>query len=99
MIKIQEINVPTKGIGKYFQLKNLGNIIDPSEPEAVTFYWQVFNEETIQNGEETVTGRGVSILGGNITMSVETYSQWGLDDNYCLDWALNELGFTKSETI
>jgi hypothetical protein len=95
MIKIEEIIVPTKGIGKYFQLKNLGNIINPSAPQPITFYWEALTEETIQDGETSKTGPGVSILGGNITMSVEIYNQWGLDDNYCLDWALNELGFTK----
>lgn len=95
MIKIEEIIVPTRGIGKYFQLKNLENVINPSNPEPKIFFWEVLTEETVPEGETTKTGPGVSILVGNITMSVETYSQWGTDDNYCLDWALNELGFTK----
>jgi hypothetical protein len=98
MIKIEEINVPTKGIGKYFQLTSLGNKINPNKPTSVTFFWEVYTEETIVDGETTETGPGVCILVGNITMSAEIYNEWGLDDNFCLDWALNEVGLTK-ETI
>ena len=92
MIKIQDEVVPTKGIGKYFQIQALNF---PMNPTSVSFYWQLFNEETIQNGEETVTGRGVSILDGNLSMDETTYASWASDDNYVIDWALNELGFTK----
>ena len=95
MIKIQDVNVPTKGIGKYFQLKNLGGVINPSDPQPITFFWELFDEHTLQEGDVIKSGRGVCILAGSISMSVEIYNQWGLDDNYCLDWALNELGFTK----
>jgi hypothetical protein len=92
MIKIQDEIIPTKGVGKYFQIQALNF---PMNPTAVSFYWQLFNEETIQNGEETVTGRGVSILDGNLSMSETEYAGWGSDDNYVIDWALNKLGFTK----
>lgn len=92
MIKIQDEVVPTKGTGKYFQIQALNF---PMNPTSVSFYWQLFNEETIQNGEETVTGRGVSILDGNLSMDETTYASWASDDNYVIDWALNELGFTK----
>jgi len=92
MIKIQDEVVPTKGTGKYFQIQALNF---PMNPTSVSFYWQLFNEETIQNGEETVTGRGVSILDGNLSMDETTYASWASDDSYVIDWALNELGFTK----
>jgi hypothetical protein len=92
MIKIQDEIVPTKGIGKYFQIQALNF---PMNPTSVSFYWQVFNEETIQNGEETVTGPGVCVLDGNLSMDNATYAGWGENDSYVIDWALNELGFTK----
>jgi len=94
MIKIQDVMVPTKGTGKYFNLLALNF---PPNPTSVSFYWSVF-EET-QNGqteEGTPTmGPGKLILEGNITMNQETYNNWGTDDEYVIDWALNELGFIK----
>ena len=92
MIKIQDEVVPTKGTGKYFEIQALNF---PMNPTSVSFYWQVFNEETIQNGEETVTGRGVSILEGNLSMTAEEYTLWGTDDAYVIDWALAKLGFVE----
>jgi hypothetical protein len=92
MIKIQDQIVPTKGVGKYFEIQALNF---PMNPASVSFYWQVFNEETIQNGEETVTGRGVCILDGNLSMTAEEYTLWGTDDAYVIDWALEKLGFVE----
>jgi len=92
MIKIQDQIVPTKGTGKYFEIQALNF---PMNPTSVSFYWQVFNEETIQNGEEIVTGRGVSILEGNLFMNETEYSSWASDDNYVIDWALAKLGFVE----
>jgi hypothetical protein len=92
MIKIQDEIVPTKGIGKYFEIQALNF---PMNPASVSFYWQLFNEETVQNGEETVTGRGVCVLDGNLFMDKTTYAAWASDDNYVIDWALEKLGFTK----
>ena len=92
MIKIQDEVVPTKGIGKYFQIQALNF---PMNPASVSFYWQLFNEETIQNGEESVTGPGTCVLDGNLFMDKTTYTSWASDDNYVIDWALEKLGFTK----
>ena len=89
MIKIQPESVPTKGEGVYFNLLALNF---PMNPTSVSFYWQLFSEETILDEK---TGPGVCVLDGNLTMDQETYSNWGSNDDYCYDWALNELGFTK----
>jgi len=88
MIEIQPEVVPTKGTGKYFNLLALNF---PMNPTSVTFYWQLFTE-VIEDG---VSNPGTCILDGNLTMDQQVYSQWGEDDNYCYNWALNELGFTK----
>lgn len=87
MTRIQPIHVPTKGNGELFQLTALNF---PMNPQSVTFYWQVFSiqlvEETIQLSE--------CVLDGNLTMDSETYSQWGNNDTFCIQWACEELGFT-----
>ena len=95
MIKIQDEIVPTKGIGKYFQIHALNF---PMNPTSVTFYWQLFSEITTE--EEIPQAKpGASILDGNLTMTETEYASWASDDNYVIDWALEKLGFTKSETI
>jgi hypothetical protein len=88
MIEIQPEVVPTKGIGKYFNLLALNF---PMNPTSVTFYWQLFTEVI----EDEVSNPGMCILDGNLTMDQQVYSQWGEDDDYCYNWALNELGFTR----
>jgi hypothetical protein len=87
MIKIQPESVPTKGEGVYFNLLALNF---PMNPTSVSFYWQLFTEQVVE--EQSVPG--VSILDGNLTMDQETYSNWGSNDDYCYDWACDLLGFT-----
>jgi hypothetical protein len=38
---------------------------------------------------------GNKILEGNLFMSTSEYNQWGEDDEYVIDWALQQLGFTR----
>jgi hypothetical protein len=90
MTEIQPIIVPTKGTGVYFNLLALNFPMDPS---SVTFYWSVQSQVTNESEE---TSPGPIILDGNITMDAEVYAGWGTDDEYAIDWALNELGFTKA---
>jgi hypothetical protein len=90
MTLIQPEVIPTKGTGKYFNLLALNF---PMNPSSVTFYWQLFTE--VQNEEEENIP-GTSILDGNLTMDQETYAQWGTDDEYPVDWALDQLGFIKA---
>lgn len=89
MTKIQPEVVPSKGTGVYFNLTALNF---PMNPTSVTFYWQLFTEEVIE--EQSVPG--TMVLDGNLTMNQETYNNWGSNDEYCINWALNELGFTKA---
>jgi hypothetical protein len=91
MIKIQDEIVPTKGIGKYFQIQALNF---PMNPTSVSFYWQLFSEITTEE-EIPQTKPGSSVLDGNLSMNETEYASWASDDNYVIDWALNELGFTK----
>jgi hypothetical protein len=82
MTQIQPIQVPTKGVGTQFEIRSNGYTINPNKPEPPTFYWQVFSEQY-----------QIPVLEGNINMDVETYSQWGTDDEFVIQWACNQLGF------
>ena len=88
MTEIQPVTVPTKGVGKYFDIIALNF---PMDPQSVTFYWQVFSEVTDEKGDKII---GQCILDGNLTMDQQTYSGWGENDQYVINWACNELGFT-----
>lgn len=88
MTEIQPVTVPTKGVGKYFDIIALNF---PMDPQSVTFYWQVFSEVTDEKGDKII---GQCILDGNLTMDQQTYAGWGENDQYVINWACNELGFT-----
>jgi hypothetical protein len=91
MIQIQDVTVPTKGVGKYFSLMSL-NI--PLPGTTASFYWSVYSETETQEPEPKKQPGSV-VLEGNLTMDAETYAQWGTDDDYAIDWALNQLGFQR----
>jgi hypothetical protein len=94
MIKIEDVVVPTKGTAKYFNLLVLNF---PPNPTNVSFYWSIHEEVLIPAEGETPekSSSGKVVLEGNLNMDSETYANWGTDDEYVIDWALNELGFTK----
>lgn len=79
-IEIQPVVVPTKGTGTQF---NLNSLKFPMFPTSVPFLWQVLTTE------------GVTVLEGNLYMDEQTYSGWSNDDNYAIDWALNEIGLQR----
>ena len=87
MTLIQPETIPTKGVGKYFNLLALNF---PMNPTTVTFYWQLFTE--IENDKQELVP-GTCILDGNLSMDQETYAEWGTDDEYPIDWALNIASF------
>jgi hypothetical protein len=89
MTKIEPINIPTKGVGKYFSMRAI-NIELPGTD--ATFYWSVFTEVE-DDLEQPMPGN--KILEGNLFMSTSEYNQWGEDDEYVIDWALQQLGFSK----
>ena len=94
-IKIADVNVPTKGVGKYFSLKLINLTLPGTTP---TFYWEVNSEVTApaeEADEQPLKMPGEVVINGNLTMTDEEYSQWGTDDTYAIDWALQQLGFQK----
>jgi hypothetical protein len=93
-IKIEDVIVPSKGVGKYFSIRAI-NIEIPGSGAA--FYWEVLTEQTEphESDEQPVKSPGKSILSGNLDMAPVDYAEWGSDDHYVINWALQQLGFTK----
>jgi hypothetical protein len=89
MTQIQPITVPTKGVGTQFEIRSNGYTINPNNPQPPTFYWQVFSVQSPIDSEQYQ----IPVLEGNINMDVETYNQWGTDDEFVIQWACNQLGF------
>ena len=84
MIEIQPITIPTKGTGNLFSIRVIGYVLGSA---SATFYWAVNHED----GENLI-----SIIDGNLTMTSPELDNWGTDDTYVIDWALNQLNFTKA---
>jgi hypothetical protein len=93
MIKIQPIEIPTKGIAKYFTLRCLQIDLKQSSEAAPTFYWELKTAIPYAIDEVQTEIPGESILDGNLHMTAEEYASWGSDDNYVLNWACNQLNF------
>ena len=97
MTKIEPIEVPTQGIGKYFTLKCLQIDLKKSSEAAPTFYWELKTAVPYAVDEVQTEIPGTTILAGNLYMTVEEYAVWGADDSYAINWALNKLGFVELE--
>jgi hypothetical protein len=80
MIKIQPIQIPTIGTAESINIV-VGSINLPCEYGVGIQYQLMAN--------------GLSALEGNLSMSEEIYSQWGTDDNFVIDWVLNELNLQR----
>ena len=95
MIKIQDVVVPTKGTGKYLNVRVLTFDLEPQN--GISLYWAIHSEttNTDEEGVETLSPGSV-LLEGNLSMPQETYDQWGTDDSFVTDWALSELSLSKA---
>ena len=95
MIKIQDVTVPTKGTGKYLNVRALTFDLEPKN--GISLYWAIHSEttNTDEEGVETLSPGSV-LLEGNLSMPQETYDQWGTDDSFVTDWALSELSLSRA---
>jgi hypothetical protein len=93
MNKIQDIVVPTKGTGKYLEVRALTFNLTPTN--GISLYWAIYTENTStdEEGVETKTS-GSIVLEGNLHMPQEKYELWGTDDTFVIDWAATELNLT-----
>ena len=99
MDKIQDIIVPTKGTGKYLEVRALTFNLTPTN--GISLYWAIHSENTStdEEGVETKTP-GAIILEGNLQMPQEQYDQWGTDDSVVVAWAAEQLNVTLiTETV
>lgn len=98
MIKIQDLIVPTKGTGKYLNVRVLPFDLTPTA--GIQLYWAVQAETTTTDSEGVeTTAPGQVLLEGNLHFPQEKYELWGTDDTFVTDWAATELGLTViSET-
>lgn len=99
MININDVVVPTKGTGKYLNVKALDFNISPTS--GITLYWSLHKEETVLDESEgaeegaTITIPGVKLMEGNLSYPQSEYDSWGTDDSVVTDWVLTQLGFTE----
>ena len=93
MNKIQDIVVPTKGTGKYLEVRALTFNLTPTS--GISLYWAIYTENTStdEEGVETKTP-GSIVLEGNLHMPQEKYELWGTDDTFVIEWAATELNLT-----
>jgi len=99
MIQINDVVVPTKGTGKYLNVKALS--FDLSPTAGITLYWSLHAEELLPDESEgaeegaTVSQPGAMLMEGNLNFPQASYDTWGTDDSVVTDWVLAELGFTE----
>jgi hypothetical protein len=93
MIKIQDVIVPTKGTGKYLNVRVLPFDLEPTN--GIQLYWAVLAETTTPDSEGVdQVGPGAMLLEGNLSFPQDQYELWGTDDSFVIDWAATELNLT-----
>lgn len=100
MVLIEDVIVPSKGIGKYFTITCLQIPISKTSEATPTFYWEVKKQITVSEpNQDPRLAAGETILNGNLIMTTEEYAQWTTDDGFVIDWALEQLGFKEITII
>jgi hypothetical protein len=93
MNKIQDVVVPTKGTGKYLNVRVLPFDLEPTN--GIQLYWAVLAETTTPDSEGVdQVGPGAMLLEGNLSFPQDQYELWGTDDTFVIDWAATELNLT-----
>lgn len=82
MIKIQSINLPN-GVATNLILKCL--TLDMTATTAQFYYGLATDISANYNNSYNI------LLEGNIEMNEADFTQWGADNNYCIQWAANKL--------
>lgn len=92
MIKIQDVIVPTKGTGKYLEVRALTFNLTPTD--GISLYWAIHDEKTVEDEGVETKIPGAILLDGNLHMPQEQYDQWGTDDSVVVNWAAEQLNLT-----
>ena len=103
MAKIQPVIIPLKGTATILKITVSSFRM---EDTTATFYYSLHAEEeqtmqmplplqddiTDQRFETIITVTERMLMEGNLTMNEQEFSQWGADNNYCIQWAASKLG-------
>lgn len=84
MIQIQPLTIPTQGTAVALILKC--QTLDMTATTA-DFYYELITTGTYNTPHKV-------LLSGEISMTEAEYSQWGVDNTYCIQWAAQKLGLT-----
>jgi hypothetical protein len=82
MIQIEEVQLPN-GIATNLVLKCL--TLDMTATTA-QFYYALCTDISAQYNNASNT-----LLEGNLDMNETEFAQWGADNSYCIQWAVNKL--------
>jgi len=94
MISIQNLDIPTKGVGKYLAIRVLSFDLKPNT--SVKISWSVHNEVDGVDSEGVSTKvPGKILTRGILDLPIATYNSWGTDDDLIIDWVLEELNIIK----
>lgn len=94
MININDVVVPTKGTGKWLQVKALNFDISPTN--GIKLYWAVFSEVLVPMGSgDPVSKPNQLLMDGNLHYPQSEYDDWGTDDSVVTNWVMTQLGFTE----
>ena len=84
MININDVVVPTKGTGKWLQVKALNFDISPTN--GIKLYWAVFSEVLVPMGSgDPVSQPNKLLMDGNLHYPQREYDTWGTDDSVVTD--------------
>jgi hypothetical protein len=89
MTKIAPIDIPTQGVATYLILSCM--TLDMTANNAQFYYELVTDVLPIYNNSYKV------LVTGNLQMNENDFNQWGADNNYCIQWAANQLNLTIIE--
>lgn len=81
MIEIQDYPW-NDDIGKYLSLRIM--TFEPNPANGVHLYWSIYNADNQMFKD------------GNLHFDKELYDAWGDDDNYLIDWVLEQLELTRA---
>lgn len=66
-------------------------IIDDNMDNSATFYWQLFDEKTDEEGNVSA---GESIRNGNVSMDAEQYEAWDNSNEQGYEYVANQINVT-----
>ena len=86
MAKIQPVVFPIKGTATELEVRVNGFSMTDKTAE--------FHYRLTDSGDLQMLKAKKLIAEGNLSMNEQEFENWGVDNNYCIEWAANKLGLT-----